>query len=82
MEFGFSQEQQEVRQLARKILSEQVRAETLAAYDEYQAPRFDRALWQQLVAAGLRAVDIHFEFLLGRMPVGDVEFRREGVGDG
>lgn len=56
MEFGFSQEQQEVRQLARKILSEQVRAETLAAYDEYRAPRFDRALWQQLVVAGLPAV--------------------------
>ncbi len=56
MEFGFSQEQQEVKQLARKILSEQVRAETLAAYDEYQAPRFDRALWQQLIAAGLPAV--------------------------
>ncbi|MBP6683432.1 MAG: acyl-CoA/acyl-ACP dehydrogenase, partial [Halioglobus sp.] len=56
MEFGFSQEQQEVKQLARKILSEQVRPETLAAYDEYQAPRFDRALWQQLIAAGLPAV--------------------------
>ena len=56
MEFGFSQEQQEVRQLARKILSEQVRAETLAAYDEYRAPRFDRALWQQLVVAGLPAL--------------------------
>ena len=56
MQFGFSQEQQEVRQLARKILSEQVSAVTLAAYDEYQSPRFDRALWQQLIAAGLPAV--------------------------
>lgn len=56
MEFGFSQEQQEVRQLARKILSEQVSADTLAPYDEYAAPRFDRALWQQLLSAGLPAV--------------------------
>jgi len=56
MEFGFSQEQQEVRQLARKILSEQVSADTLAPYDEYAAPRFDGALWQQLLSAGLPAV--------------------------
>ena len=55
MEFGFSQEQQEVRELARKILSEQVSAASLAAYDEFRSPRFDTALWQQLLSAGLPA---------------------------
>jgi alkylation response protein AidB-like acyl-CoA dehydrogenase len=71
MEFGFSQEQQEVRQLARKILSEQVSAVTLAAYDEYQSPRFDRALWQQLIAAGLPAVALEQRY--GGMGFGFME---------
>ena len=71
MEFGFSQEQQEVRQLARKILSEQVSVDTLAAYDEYEAPRFDRALWQQLLSAGLPAVAVEQRF--GGMGFGFME---------
>ena len=58
MDFGFNQEQQEVQGLARKILSEQVNAPGLAAYDEYQAPRFDLELWQQLLAAGLPGVAV------------------------
>jgi len=53
MEFGFSQEQLEVKNLARKILSEQVSPESLAEYDEYQSARFDQALWRQLLDAGL-----------------------------
>ena len=56
MEFGFSEEQQQVRELARKILSEQVTPESLSAYDEYCSPRFDGALWQQLADAGLTGV--------------------------
>ena len=56
MEFGFSGEQREVQQLARKILADQVTATSLAAYDEYRLPRFDSALWQQLVSAGLVGV--------------------------
>lgn len=71
MEFGFSQEQQEVRQLARKILSEQVSADTLAPYDEYAAPRFDRALWQQLLSAGLPAVALEQRY--GGMGFGFME---------
>ncbi len=58
MEFGFSQEQQEVKDLARKILSEQVSAGSLAAYDEYQSARFDEALWQQLLESGLPGVAV------------------------
>ena len=56
MDFGFNEQQREVQALARKILSEQVSARSLAAYDEYARPRFDAALWQQLAAAGLAGV--------------------------
>ena len=58
MEFGFSEEQKDVQQLARQILSEQVTAEGLAAYDEYATERFDRSLWQQLGEAGLLGVAV------------------------
>ncbi|GAB3276694.1 acyl-CoA dehydrogenase family protein [Parahaliea aestuarii] len=58
MDFGFSSEQQDIRQLARQILGEQVSAESLKAYDEYAAPRFDRALWRTLSEAGLVAVPV------------------------
>tara|TARA_R110001599_G_scaffold353870_1_gene601278 strand:- start:63737 stop:64870 length:1134 start_codon:yes stop_codon:yes gene_type:complete len=56
MEFGFSQEQQEVQQLARQILTDQVTPATLSAYDEYDLPRFDNDLWQRLATAGLVGV--------------------------
>jgi len=56
MDFGFNEQQREVQALARKILSEQVSAEGLAAYDEYAQPRFDAALWRRLAAAGLAGV--------------------------
>ncbi len=71
MDFGLSQEQREVRDLARKILSEQVSADTLAPYDEYQSPRFDRALWQQLLSAGLPAVAVEQRY--GGMGFGFME---------
>ena len=58
MDFGFSETQRDVQQLARKILGEQVSAETLAQYDEYAAERFDRGLWRQLADAGLLGVAI------------------------
>lgn len=58
MDFGFSDEQKDVQTLARQILSEQVTAEKLAAYDEYKASRFDKALWKQLAEAGLLGVAI------------------------
>jgi 3-oxocholest-4-en-26-oyl-CoA dehydrogenase beta subunit len=71
MDFGFSEAQLEVQGLARKILSEQVSADTLAAYDEYLQPRFDSALWQQLVAAGLPAVAVAQQY--GGMGLGFTE---------
>jgi alkylation response protein AidB-like acyl-CoA dehydrogenase len=62
MDFGFSEEQREVQTLARKILSEQVTPEKLAAYDEFKQERFDAQLWQQLAESGLLGVAIAEEF--------------------
>ena len=58
MDFGFSDNQREVKELAHRILSEQVSPESLASYDEYQSERYDRRLWQQLLTAGLPGVAI------------------------
>jgi alkylation response protein AidB-like acyl-CoA dehydrogenase len=62
VDFGFSDEQREVQNLARQILSEQVTPEKLAAFDEFKQERFDRELWQQLAEAGLLGVAIEEEF--------------------
>jgi alkylation response protein AidB-like acyl-CoA dehydrogenase len=62
MEFGFSEEQREVQNLARQILSEQVSPEKLAAFDEFKQERFDQELWQTLAEAGLLGVAIEEEF--------------------
>jgi len=62
MDFGFSEEQREVQNLARQILSEQVSPEKLAAFDEFKQERFDQDLWQTLAEAGLLGVAIEEEF--------------------
>lgn len=62
MDFGFNEQQREVQGLARQILSQEVTPEKLAAYDEYKAERFDRALWGQLAEAGLLGVTVAEEF--------------------
>ena len=57
MDFALSDEQQEVRELAAKILTQEVtvdRLKTIEAGEE----RFDQALWQQLADAGLLGVAI------------------------
>jgi alkylation response protein AidB-like acyl-CoA dehydrogenase len=71
MDFGFTEVQGEVRDLARKILTEQVSPEKLAVYDEYAAPRFDEQLWQQLAAAGLPGVALDEKY--GGMGLGFME---------
>ena len=57
MDFSLSEEQQDVQQLAAKILGQEVtveRLKTLEAGDD----RFDDKLWQQLAEAGLLGVAI------------------------
>lgn len=71
MDFGFSEEQREVQQLARQILADQVNPERLAAFDEYAAPRFDSALWQTLLDAGLPGVAVDTQY--GGMGFGFME---------
>jgi alkylation response protein AidB-like acyl-CoA dehydrogenase len=62
MDFGFSEEQQEVQNLARKILDDQVTPELLSTYDEYKQERFDRKLWTTLAEAGLLGVAIEEQY--------------------
>jgi 3-oxocholest-4-en-26-oyl-CoA dehydrogenase beta subunit len=62
MDFGFTQEQSEVRNLAATILGEQVTPESLAQFDEYQTDRFDKKLWAQLAEAGLLGVAVEEQY--------------------
>ena len=71
MDFGFSEIQHDLRGLARRILDDAVSASTLAAYDEFAAPRFDRVLWQTLVDSGLSGIAVAEEH--GGMGLGFME---------
>ena len=71
MEFGFSEAQRDVQELARRILGEQVSPETLSAYDEYRAERYDDALWRQLATAGLVGLAVEEQY--GGMGLGFME---------
>ena len=57
MDFSYSEEQQEVKELAQKILADQTENEHLKMIDQ-QAERFDEKLWADLAAAGLLGVSI------------------------
>jgi alkylation response protein AidB-like acyl-CoA dehydrogenase len=71
MEFGFSEAQRDVQELARRILGEQVSPDTLSAYDEYQAERYDNALWRQVATAGLVGLAVEEQY--GGMGLGFME---------
>ena len=59
MKFSLTESQSEIRQLANKILQEQVTEERLRSLDQCESgERFDRALWQQLAKAGLLGIAI------------------------
>ncbi len=58
MDFGFSEQQRDVQNLARQILGDNVSPESLAQYDGYKADRFDRELWAKLAEAGLLGLAI------------------------
>jgi len=57
VDFSYSEEQQEVKALAAKILGDQTGNEQLRAIDA-QEDRFDKKLWGDLAAAGLLGVAI------------------------
>lgn len=71
MDFGLSEIQEQLRGLARRILDDKVSPASLAAYDEYRAPRFDRELWQTLLEAGLPGTAVAEEY--GGMGLGFME---------
>lgn len=58
MDFGFSEEQRDVQNLAREILSDLSTPEKLEASDEYKGERFDAELWGKLAEAGLLGVAV------------------------
>jgi alkylation response protein AidB-like acyl-CoA dehydrogenase len=62
MDFGFSEQQRDVQNLAREILNDNVTAEKLSQYDDYKAERFDRELWQKMAEAGLLGVAVSEEY--------------------
>ncbi|HEY2430226.1 MAG TPA: acyl-CoA dehydrogenase family protein, partial [Acidimicrobiales bacterium] len=57
MDFSFSEEQEEVQGLARRILGDRVTEEMLRRV-EGGGERFDRGLWQELGAAGLLGIGL------------------------
>ena len=57
MDFSLSEEQQDVQQLAARILSQEVTVDRLKAL-EASDERFDETLWQQLATSGLLGVAI------------------------
>lgn len=61
MDFALSEEQQDVQQLAAKILSQEVTVDRLKAIEASQE-RFDKKLWQQLAEAGLLGIAISEEY--------------------
>ena len=58
MDFAYTEEQQEVLDLAAKILREGATPERQKEIERGEGPRFDRALWEQLAEAGLLGVAI------------------------
>jgi len=58
MDFSFTDEQQEVSGLARRILEDKVTHEGLTALESSGEPRFDRDLWRELAAANLLGIGL------------------------
>lgn len=58
MDFGISEEQKDIQNLARQLFSDLATPESLAPADECAAERFDANLWKQLADAGLLGVGI------------------------
>ncbi len=56
MDFSFTEEEQEVSDLARKILEDKVTHEKLPELEGRDEPRFDRELWGELAKANLLGI--------------------------
>ena len=71
MDFGRTDEQDEIAGLARTILDKEVTVERLRAAEDGDDERFDRALWDQLAQANLLGVGLPTE--LGGSGLGIIE---------
>ncbi len=60
MNFAYSEDQEQLRQLARKILEDYCSNEQLREFD--QGVRFHEGLWKELAAAGLLGIEIDEEY--------------------
>ena len=58
MDFSFTEEQQEVSGLARKILEDKVTHDSLTELERSGEPRFDKALWAELAKANLLGIGL------------------------
>lgn len=61
MDFTVTEEQQDIVNLARQILTDQVTADSLHQYDSREISRFDEKLWAQLAESGLLGITIEPE---------------------
>ncbi|MGJ8685980.1 MAG: acyl-CoA dehydrogenase family protein, partial [Spongiibacteraceae bacterium] len=62
MDFGLSEQQHDVQNLAREIFGDLVSPEKLSQYDANQAQRFDADLWAKLAETGLLGVAIDEQY--------------------
>lgn len=58
MDFSFTEEEQEVSDLARRILEDKVTHEKLTELESSDGPRFDRELWGELATANLLGIGL------------------------
>lgn len=62
MDFSYSEEQQQIIKLVRRMFKDKANHEKLRALEKSGRPRFDESLWQSLAHAGLIGIAIPQEF--------------------
>lgn len=62
MDFNYSEEQQQIIKLVRRMFKDKASHEKLRALEKSGGPRFDESLWQSLAHAGLIGIAIPQEF--------------------
>jgi len=58
MDFGLTDDQQDLRDLAHRIFTDKSTDDSQRALDEAGGPRFDKALWEELAKAGLLGIAV------------------------